>query len=114
MEDNKVLREIEKAILEEQEAELKTEHKAEEVAEYPKYLESNRVTLPLADFMALYESAKALGKLVGLLLDASELGYQNEALRVDTFESSKVMDYVKELEPLHYVERYEALLDGAE
>ena len=112
--DNKVLEEIEKVIIEEQEATLKAEQKAEEVAEYPKYLESNRVTLPLADFMALYESATALGKLVGLLLDASELGYKNEALRVDTFESLKVMDYVKELEPLHYVERYEALLEGAE
>lgn len=114
MEDIKVLEDIEKAIIEEQEAELKAEQKTEEATEYPAYLESNKVTLPLGDFIALYDSAKALGKLVDLLLDSSELGYRNESLRVDTYESTRVMDFVKELEPLHYVERYEALLEGAE
>lgn len=114
MEDNKVLSEIEKAILEEQEATIKAENTTKEVAEYPNYLKNNMVTLPLADFIMLYESTRALDKLVGLLLANSELGYRDEGLKINTFESHKVMDYVKELEPLRYVELYEALLEENE
>lgn len=109
--DNKVLEEIEQAILEEQEAELKmSKPLVAEVADYPAYLTSNKVTLSLSEYIGLYESTKALNKLIDLCIEGMDLTYNNKALRV-YHNSEKIADYIKELEPLRYVEKYESLLE---
>lgn len=113
--DNKVLEEIEQAILEEQEAELKkSKPDVAEVADYPTYLDNNSVTMPLSSFIGLYDSAKALTKLIELVINTTKITYDKDKLMVDGYESNKLMDFVKELEPLKYVERYEELLEEEE
>ena len=54
MEDNKVLQEIEDAILEENKAEVKADlEPIQEDNDLPAYLERNTVTLPLSEYLAL-------------------------------------------------------------
>lgn len=113
--DNKVLEEIEQAILEEQEAELKkSKPDVAEVAYYPTYLDNNSVTMPLSSFIGLYDSAKALAKLIELVINATSLSYEKDKLSVDGYKCDNLMYLVKELEPLKYVERYEELLEEKE
>lgn len=100
-----MLEEIEKAILEEQEAKLKEEQK-----DYPAYLTNNKVTLSLSEYIGLYESTKALNKLIDLCIEGMVLTYNKEALRL-YHNSEKIAYYIKELEPLRYVEKYESLLE---
>lgn len=103
-----LLEEIEKAILEEQEAKAKAE--AEPKAEYPAYLDSNKVTLPLSEYMGLYESSKALNKLIDLVINCTELHYSDKSLVVSGYESEEIVNYIKDIEPLRYAQRYNTLL----
>lgn len=109
-----ILEEIEEEILKEQEEELKKD--TQDVAtNYPAYLEDNKVTMPLGEYMALYETAKEAGRhldaLVELIIKSTELDYNKEHLQIDRYTSQKITDYVKQIAPLHYVERYEALIE---
>lgn len=115
MEDNKVLKEIEDAILEEQAEELKAGAKeVKEVVNYPTYLSTNTVTMPLAEYLGYYDSANKLEELLDAIMSATELHYNKECLRLDGYECDKVLEIVKELRPLEYVERYETLLEAKE
>lgn len=115
MEDNKVLKEIEDAILEEQAEELKAGAKeVKEVVNYPTYLNTNTVTMPLAEYLGYYDMANKLEELLDAIMSATELHYNKERLRLDGYECEKVLEIVKELRPLEYVERYETLLEAKE
>lgn len=82
--------------------------------EKPNYLTTNTVTMSLADFIGYYDAVNKLGTLLDELLTSSELDYNKTGLRVDGYNSKKIMGIVKELRPLEYVERYEALLEDKE
>ena len=115
MEDNKVLKEIEDAILEEQAEELKAgANEVKEVVKYPTYLATNTVTMPLAEYLGYYDSVNKLEALLDAIMSATELHYNKECLRLDGYECDKVLEIVKELRPLEYVERYETLLEAKE
>lgn len=115
MEDNKVLKEIEDAILEEQAEELKAgANEVKEVVKYPTYLATNTVTMPLAEYLGYYDSTNKLAELLDAIMSATELHYNKECLRLDGYECDKVLEIVKELRPLEYVERYETLLEAKE
>jgi hypothetical protein len=81
MTDQKVLSEIEKAILEEQESELLEAQKAEKKAlendtpALPQYLTDNMVKLPLSDFLILYQQAQLLDRLLNGELDTDKEKY---------------------------------------
>lgn len=117
-----VLEEIEDAILEEQEAELKAaeqfKQEVKTTEDYPAYLKNNIVTMPLIDYLSLYESNKELSThltaLVDLIINSTELTIDKAELRIEYFNCSELMKYVKEIDPLAYVERYETLLEEAD
>lgn len=109
-----ILEEIEEEILKEQEEQL--EGSTQDVATgYPAYLEDNKVTMPLGEYIALYETAKEAGRhldaLVELIIKSTELDYDKEHLQIDRYTSQKITDYIKQIAPLHYVERYETLIE---
>lgn len=111
MEDNKVLQEIENAILEEN----KTEVKADLQTTYddnvlPSYLEKNTVTLPLSEYIALYENSKELNNLVWLILYNSELDYNNEFLDIKPCSGKNIANEVRRIAPEKYFDTFEALL----
>ena len=115
MEDTKVLEEIESAILEEQAEELKAGAKeVKEVVNYPTYLSTNTVTMPLAEYLGYYDRANKLVELLDAIMNATELHYNKEKLKLNGYEGERVMEIVKELRPLEYVERYETLLEAKE
>lgn len=75
------------------------------------YLTTNTVTMPLVDFLGYHNAVINLGKLLDMILEASDLNYSKDALRVSSLDSDGFMKLVKELRPLEYVERYEKLLE---
>lgn len=115
MEDTKVLEEIENAILEEQAEELKAGAKeVKEVVICPPYLSANTVTMPLAEYLGYYDIANKLERLLDAIMNATELHYDKEHLKLNGYECERVLEIVKELRPLEYVERYETLLEAKE
>lgn len=122
MTDQKVLNEIEKAILEENEKELETE--TVEMAEkadtnnapaLPKYLTDNTVLIPLNDFLSLYQQAQILDRLVTLLLENSELNCDKDALSLVRYApSGAICSEIKTYFPREYAERFYKLLNEEE
>lgn len=111
MEDNKILQEIENAILEENKVEVKSDLKAtNDDNGLPAYLEQNTVTLPLSEYIALYENSKELNNLVWLILYNLELGYNNECLDIKPCSGKNIANEVRRIAPEKYFETYEALL----
>lgn len=115
MEDNKVLQEIEDAILEENKAEVKADlEPIQEDNDLPAYLERNTVTLPLSEYLALYEQGKELSKLVWLFLLGSELDYDKAFLQVDRYSCKAIANEILRISPSQYLERYEELLKNGD
>lgn len=106
-----VLEEIENTILEEQEEELKNKQKVEELADYPTYLEKNMISIPLCDFLALYDSNKILNNLVDTLFKYTELNYYKNALKIDGYNSKEISNLLASLAPKRYAERLNELLE---
>lgn len=109
-----VLEEIEKTILEEQEEELKNEQKVEEPADYPTYLDKNMISIPLGDFLALYDSNKILNNLVDVLFKSTELNYHKNALKIDGYNSEEIINLLASLAPGRCAERFNELLEKEE
>jgi hypothetical protein len=117
MTDQKVLDEIEKAILEENEKELAKE-KEKAVVNYvpalPKYLTDNTVSIPLNDFLSLYQQAQLLDRLVTLFLNNAELDYTRKTLRFDNYAPNDICKEIKTYFPSEYIERFNELLNEKE
>lgn len=107
--DAKVLEDIENAIFEENKKEVKAE--LEENNTYPEYLEKNKVTLTLSDYLTLYENTKQLNELVEIFIKESELNYDEDALRVNRYASTVLPEKIKKLAPDRYNDRYKELLN---
>lgn len=90
---------------------LQDENKEQIQEDNSKFFKQNKVTMSLEDFIAYYDSAVHLNKLLDLLLNSSELNYNKEALKISFNCDLKIMEIVKELRPLEYIERYESLLE---
>ena len=114
MEDIKVLEEIEDAILEENKEEVEADLTQPNNEGYPAYLNTNIISLPLSDYLALYDANKELNthlnNLVELIINNTELNYDKDGLLVDRYGSETITKYVKTVSPLQYVERYEELV----
>ena len=76
-----------------------------------KLYDNNMVTMSLGEFLGYHDAVEKLGNLLDSILEATELDLNKEALRIDGWNSKKILDLVKELRPLEYVERYEKLLE---
>jgi hypothetical protein len=120
MTDQKVLSEIEKAILEEQESELLEARKAEKKAlendaqALPQYLTDNTVKLPLSDFLILHQQAQLLDKLVTLFLNNADLDYTRKTLRFNNYAPNDICKEIKTYFPSEYIERFNELLNEKE
>ena len=84
--------EIEKAIEEEQRA------KDNKVTEKPNYLKSNMVTLPLEDYIKLYNSAEELAKLLSIIFSNLEKStYRDLGVRLK--DEDKLLEFIANYEP---------------
>lgn len=114
MEDYKVLEEIEDAILEENKEEVKADLTQPNNEVYPAYLDTNIISLPLSNYLALYDANKELNthlnNLVELIIKNTDLNYNKDGLLIDRYGSEAITKYVKTVATLQYVERYEELV----
>ena len=76
--------------------------------------EYNTVTMPLGDFIVYHEAITDLSDLVDEILNACELNYDRDALRVHAYDSGEIMRIVKRLKPLHYRAKFEQLFNEGE